>query len=72
MPHTSDDSHVMFCYLVVAKPSICDELPYLGGMEVVDEVFSLISRLEQDRQVSSMWCLQRSELQHCSVTRALD
>lgn len=32
------------------KKTIADELPYLGGMEVVEEVFALISRLEMDRQ----------------------
>ena len=32
------------------KKTIADELPYLGGMEVIEEVFALISRLETDRQ----------------------
>lgn len=36
---------------IVAKPkrTIADELPYLGGMEVIEEVFALIMRLENDR-----------------------
>lgn len=36
--------------LTIAEPhTIADELPYLGGMEVIEEVYSLISRLESDR-----------------------
>lgn len=35
---------------ISAKHDIADELPYLGGMDVVEEVFGLISRLETDRQ----------------------
>lgn len=35
---------------VKSTKTIADELPYLGGMEVVEEVFALIARLEMDRQ----------------------
>lgn len=42
-------------------PAIADELPYLGGMEVIEEVFALISRLESDRQQAERDLLQEKQ-----------
>lgn len=45
-------------YFLESPHSIAKELPYLGGMEVIAEVFALIERLDNDVQQTQKELLQ--------------